>query len=175
MSSRSFRLRNNRRRHKPGAGPDGQQQKPEGERENPPLGARPPRQGVSARGQRRDGRVGGKGPSGAPASDSRPAWPEMPLVFPDCPICGKPVRDLPSALTHKITRKPAHFDCIMRELSDSNEVAPQERICYLGGGSFGILEFKPPGGPIKFVIRKRIPYEEKETPQEWKKTLQVPC
>jgi hypothetical protein len=99
----------------------------------------------------------------------------MPLVFPDCPICGKPVRDLASALTHKIARQPTHFDCVMRELRDANEVAPQERICYLGGGSFGILEFHPPGGPIKFVIRKRIQYEEKELPQEWKKTLQVPC
>jgi len=63
----------------------------------------------------------------------------------------------------------------MRELHDANEVAPQERICYLGGGTFGILEFRPPGGPTKFVIRKRIQYEEKELPQEWKKTLQVPC
>jgi hypothetical protein len=99
----------------------------------------------------------------------------MPLVFPDCPICGKPVRDLAAALTHKIARQPAHFDCVMRELRDSNEVASQERICYLGGGSFGILEFPPPGGPTKFVIRKRIQYEEKELPQEWKKTLQVPC
>jgi hypothetical protein len=64
---------------------------------------------------------------------------------------------------------------VIRELHDSNEVAPQEKICYLGGGSFGILEFRPPGGPSRFVIRKRIQYEEKETPQEWKKPLQVSC
>jgi hypothetical protein len=63
----------------------------------------------------------------------------------------------------------------MREVQDSNELAPQERLCYLGGGCFGILEFQPPGGPTKFVIRKRIQYEEKEFPQEWKKSLQVPC
>jgi hypothetical protein len=96
-------------------------------------------------------------------------------VLPDCPVCGKQVRELASALTHRVARQPAHFDCIMRELRDSNEVAPQERICYLGGGTFGILEFQPPGGPTRFVIRKRIPYEEKETPQEWKKPLQVSC
>ena len=41
-------------------------------------------------------------------------------------------------------------------------------------------ELRHPGvpsarGPSRFVIRKRIQYEEKETPQEWKKPLQVSC
>ena len=177
MSSRSFRRRNNRRRHKPGSAPDGQQQKPQGEREEQPSAPRAQRQAGPGRGNglRRDGRPGGRAPIASPPETNRPIWPEVPLVFPDCPICGKPVRDLASALTHKIARQPAHFDCVMHELRDANEVAPQERICYLGGGSFGILEFHPPGGPTKFVIRKRIQYEEKELPQEWKKTLQVPC
>jgi hypothetical protein len=98
-----------------------------------------------------------------------------PIVLPDCPVCGKPVRELASALTHRVSRKPAHFDCVVRELQESNEVAPQEKICYLGGGSFGILEFRAPGGSTRFVIKKRIQYEEKEAPQEWKKPLQYPC
>ncbi len=89
------------------------------------------------------------------------------MVFPDCPICKQPVRDLPSALTHRETKQPVHFDCIMRELRDSNELGPQEKICYLGGGAFGILEFRQG----KFTIRKRIQYEEKEAAQEWKKPL----
>jgi len=176
MSSRSFRRRNNRRRHKPGVGPEDQQQKPDSGPESQPHAARPQRparQGGPARGQRRDGRPVVRGQP--PADSGLPAWPKVPLVFPDCPICSKPVRDLSSALTHKITRQPAHFDCVMREVCDSNEIAPQERVCYLGGGSFGVVDFKPPGGPSKFVIKKRIQYEEKEIPQEWKKTLQVPC
>ena len=99
----------------------------------------------------------------------------MPIVLPDCPVCGKQVRELASALTHRVSRQPAHFDCVVRELRESNEVAPQEKICYLGGGTFGILEFQPSSGSPRFVIKKRIPYEEKETPQEWKKPLQVSC
>jgi len=85
------------------------------------------------------------------------------------------VRELASALTHRISRQPAHFDCIVRELRDSTEIAPQEKLCYLGAGAFGILEFRPPGGPSKFVIKKRIQYEEKEIPQDWKKLLQIVC
>jgi len=92
-----------------------------------------------------------------------------PIVYPDCPICRQPVRDLASALTHRETRQPAHFDCIMKELRDSNDLAPQEKICYLGGGAFGILEFRQG----KFTIRKRIPYEEKDASPEWKKPLLI--
>jgi len=114
-------------------------------------------------------------PREAPAEPPARMEPAVPIVLPDCPVCGKPVRELASALTHRGSRQPAHFDCVVRELRESNEVAPQEKICYLGGGSFGILEFRPSSGSPRFVIKKRIQYEEKETPQEWKKPLQVSC
>jgi len=91
------------------------------------------------------------------------------MVFPDCPVCKQSVRDLASALTHRETRQPVHFDCIMKELRESNELGPQEKICYLGGGAFGILEFRQG----KFTIRKRIPYEEKDASAEWKKPLLI--
>jgi hypothetical protein len=91
------------------------------------------------------------------------------MVFPDCPICNQAVRELASALTHRETNKPAHFDCIMHELRESNELGPQEKICYLGGGAFGILEYRQG----KFAIKKRIQYEEKDAAQEWKKPLLI--
>jgi hypothetical protein len=178
MSSRSFRRRSNRRRHHPQAGPEtsGQRLQPqpqggEAPRGEPPQGAPLPR----GPGQRRDQLQGNRGRQGqAKGPDQRPR-PETPMVFPDCPVCGKPVRELASALTHRVSRVPAHFDCVVRELRDSNEINPQEKLCYLGGGTFGILEFRPAGGPSRFVIKKRIPYEEKEAPQDWKKPLQVNC
>jgi hypothetical protein len=104
----------------------------------------------------------------------RPSPPAEPIVYPDCPVCSKPVRDLPAALSHRATGLPAHFDCILKELKDSNEVLPQEKICYLGAGTFGILQFRAQGA-VKFTIRKKIPYEEKDSPHEWKKPLLVSC
>jgi len=174
MSSRSFRRRSNRRRHRPQGGPEtpGQRQ-PGSPEEHPSRGDQPA--GAASRGgpgQRRDQRPGHRGPARQPEQKPRP---EVPLVFPDCPVCGKPVRELASALTHRVSRVPAHFDCVVRELRDSNEMNPQEKLCYLGGGTFGILEFRPSGGPSRFVIKKRIPYEEKEAPQDWKKPLQITC
>lgn len=181
MSSRSFRRRNNRRKHNgpPGAADAARQgQTPGGQEDRGGEGGggqnkfngrgrdnRPGRHGGGERG--RDHSRRGQGAE-APVQRAEP-----PVVFPDCPICNQPVRDLPSALTHRGTGRPAHFDCIMREIRDSNELTPQERVCYLGGGTFGILEFRQPGGPGKFVIRKRIQYEEKEASQEWKKPLLI--
>ena len=77
------------------------------------------------------------------------------------------------ALCYRVTGTPAHFDCILKELKDAHELAPQEKLCYLGGGSFGILQFKNQGGN-KFTIKKKIPYEDKTSPQEWKKPLMIP-
>ncbi len=176
MSSRSFRRRNNRRKHsRPSAGSD-TNNPAQGEPAGQGSPEEPAQRGNQSRGPRRENQRQGPRaripPGGRRPPEAYVQRPE-PLVFPDCPICRQPVRELPSALTHKETGQPAHFDCIMHELHDSNELAPQERICYLGGGSFGILEFRQPGGPGKFVIRKRIQYEEKEKAQEWKKPLLI--
>jgi hypothetical protein len=179
MSSRSFRRRNNRRRHRPGG--EGQAQE-QGQPQQGGAGQQP-RQGGAGQQARQQRPSNHPGRRGAPPREGRQRapeppripWPVLPAVLPDCPICGKPVKDLASALTHRLDARPAHFDCVMQEIRDTNEIAPQEKVCYLGGGTFGIIELRPPGGPTRFVIRKRIQYEEKEKPQDWKKQLQVPC
>lgn len=177
MSSRSFRRRNNRRRHRPQQGEPrpGAERQPAGQNDNRPDTGAPngqprERSGQPGRGSQREG-GGGRRSSPEKAREQGLQRPEQPLVFPDCPICAAAVRDLSSALTHRATGQPAHFDCVLKELRESNELQPQEKLCYLGGGSFGILEMRPPGGPGRFVIRKRIQYEEKENRQDWKKPL----
>ena len=175
MSSRSFRRRNSRRRRRPStAGEAGspQSQGQQGERAPQEKEQPGPRRG----GPRRESSQTMQSKGGVVrAPEPRPARPQVVLPSPDCPLCGKPVRELASALTHRVSRQPAHFDCIVGELRDSTDIAPQEKLCSLGAGGFGILEFRPPGGPSRFVIKKRIQYEEKEFPQEWKKPLQISC
>lgn len=108
-----------------------------------------------------------------PASEGSPR-PQAPQSFPECPVCHKPVRELAMALCYRVTGTPAHFDCILKELKDAHELAPQEKLCYLGAGTFGILQFKSQGGGNKFTIKMKIPYEDKTSPQEWKKPLMIP-
>ena len=89
--------------------------------------------------------------------------------FSMCPVCEKAVRDLSSAITHRGTGQPAHFDCILRLLREENPLAENEKICYLGKGSFGIVQFRGNATPMRFLIRKRIQYEELDATPDWRK------
>jgi hypothetical protein len=91
-------------------------------------------------------------------------------------LCEKAVRDLTSAITHRESGKPAHFDCILKALRSDNAVQPDEKICYLGKGSFGIVQFREHSSPSRFFIRKRIPYEDTESIPEWrqKPSISIP-
>ncbi len=93
--------------------------------------------------------------------------------FPLCPLCQKPVQDLYSAITHRDSGGPAHFDCILENIRSANELQPSEKLCYLGAGSFGIIQYRSSQGPMRFFIRKRIQYEAAESIPEWRRVL--PC
>ena len=90
---------------------------------------------------------------------------------PLCPLCQKPVRDLYSAITDQNTKQPAHFDCILKTLREINELVDGEKICYLGNGSFGIIQFRNAAGKLRFFIKKRLDYEETDPIPEWRKKL----
>ncbi len=84
------------------------------------------------------------------------------------------MRNLYSAITHKTPDSgdlPAHFDCVLKNLRETNELARKERICYLGGGSFGIVKLPDPNSRSRFSIRERIQYEEKEQVPAWRRGL----
>lgn len=117
------------------------------------------------RGRRRERSNGGRPEQPA---KQQPA----PRAFRRCPVCGEPVRELASALTHRSSGEPAHFDCIVKELREANPLGPQERLCYLGGGAFGVLTWRVEGNPASFVIKRRIPYEDPHAAAEWKRQLQ---
>ncbi len=91
--------------------------------------------------------------------------------IPLCPICHKPVRDLYSAITHRESGNPAHFDCILKILRESSDLLLHEKICYLGKGSFGIIQQRNSNSPSRFFIRKRIQYEPTDILPDWRKRL----
>ena len=92
---------------------------------------------------------------------------------PDCAICGKPVRDISSAVASRETGEPCHFDCVLRRLAEEEHLAPDERICYLGHGVFGVGQPRQSSGPVKFVIKKRIQYENTEQSYDWRKQISI--
>lgn len=119
----------------------------------PPKTERPPQGGGRSRHHRR-------------RKSRRPA---APVDFPSCPVCQKPVRELHAAITHRETGQPAHFDCILQVLREANDLQESEKICYLGKGSFGIVQFRQSAGPGRFLIRKRIQYEQSDDFPVWRR------
>lgn len=101
----------------------------------------------------------------------RPLQPEMELI---CSICGKPIKYLYTAIEHGQDRGAVHFDCKLKELSDLEELGPNEKISYLGKGTFGIIKYQNGSGGKKFTIRKRITVEEQNVQSEWRKELGKP-
>ena len=98
--------------------------------------------------------------------DRRPN--KSPIEYSQCPICQKAVRDLTSAITHRESGQPAHFDCILKILRSDNAVQQHEKICYLGKGSFGIVQLREQSGRPSFFVRMRIQYEETDPVPEWR-------
>lgn len=126
-------------------------------------------------------RGGGERPAKAPRREINADVPrEVKYRMPDpppkreygaCPICKQPMRDIQSAIAFPPSDEPAHFECVIRRIGEDEALSEHERVIYLGNGSFGIVEDRSGEGDSKYVIRKRIQFEEPEKPVGWRKEL----
>jgi len=102
----------------------------------------------------------------------RPRWiPPVinnePLPNPDCPWCGKPIRDISSAITDRNTGAPVHFDCVAARIAETEKPENGDTVSYLGGGRFGIISCS--GGENRnFKIKKIIEWENNDKKAEWR-------
>mgnify|MGYP006304579993 CR=1 FL=1 len=87
-----------------------------------------------------------------------------------CPISGEPITDIYTAITDPETGRPANFDSVIQRLTEQEDLAPNERICYLGRGSFGVLVDQK-GKKPRYYVRKRIQYEDEYEKREWRREL----
>ena len=77
----------------------------------------------------------------------RPKWippkanPE-PMPASNCPWCGKPIRDISSAIADKETGAPVHFDCVISRITFGERLEKGEMVTYIGGGRFGVVSYK---------------------------------
>ena len=81
------------------------------------------------------------------------------------------MRDILTAISTGPESKPTHFDCVLKELGEQEPLESGEKICYLGGGSFGIIKARGGSGGNKFFVRKRLQYEPKENKVSWRKRI----
>ena len=112
-----------------------------------------------------------------------------PLPVPDCVFCGKPIRDISSAMADRNTGSPVHFDCVVSRISANEILEKGDIITYIGGGRFGIVNF--PGLKISpaaaspaavkpaedkaeynsFKIKKIIEWESNDKRAEWRSLI----
>jgi hypothetical protein len=106
----------------------------------------------------------------------RPRWipplsPAEPLPAPACSCCGKPVRDIAAAVDDKETGAPAHFDCIVKRLAETERLEKGDVIAYIGGGRFGVVHFGGNRDKQAFKILKIFEWEKKDVRAEWRKKV----
>lgn len=116
----------------------------------------------------------GKGPFRPRQNQPKPeAWQPsaLKLPTPDCPICGKPIADISSAITERTSQAPAHFDCVLTRLIETERPGPGERVIYLGAGTFAVADYGNNPTGTKFTIKRKIQYEEKDKRADWRKDI----
>jgi hypothetical protein len=106
----------------------------------------------------------------------RPRWtapkpPSTPIPVPSCPWCNKPIKDITSAISDKNTGLPVHFECVLARINEMEKLQPNERVCYIGGGRFGVVHNSNPNAPKNFTIRRIYEWENKDEKEEWRSSL----
>ncbi len=90
---------------------------------------------------------------------------------PVCPLCGKPIFDLSSALAGREEGVPVHFDCALAQAGVGENLEPNERVAYIGRGAFAVIEYKDKS-LTSFVIKRRIQWEKEGAKFDWRKGIQ---
>jgi len=104
----------------------------------------------------------------------RPQWtaPVLPanhqLITPDCPWCGKQIKDITCAIADKETGRPIHFDCVLGRVTDMVSLETNDAVCYIGGGRFGVVHYNNPPDVKDFTIKKIIEWEVKDNSTVWR-------
>lgn len=116
----------------------------------------------------------------------RPKWvpPKLntePLAASDCPWCGKPIRDISSAIADKDSGVPVHFDCVISRIAFGEKLEKGEAVTYIGGGRFGVVSFGASHPNTKeshdktssrnFTIKKIIEWEDKDKRADWRSVI----
>jgi len=94
-----------------------------------------------------------------------------PLPTPDCPYCGKQIKDITMAIADKDTNTPVHFDCVIVQTFKHEILEKGDVIAYIGGGRFGIVHYNNSPNMPPFKIKKILEWEDKENRAEWRKTI----
>lgn len=91
-----------------------------------------------------------------------------------CEICREPIKDVTASMSlDGESDKTSHFDCILKDLSQKENLPEDEKIIYLGSGSFGVVK-KDEYARRQLSILRKIQYARPEEREEWRKKMREP-
>ncbi|MDR2942979.1 MAG: hypothetical protein LBV17_10350 [Treponema sp.] len=97
-----------------------------------------------------------------------PVPPDYQDITPDCPWCGKPIKDITCAIADKDTGRPIHFDCVLGRVTEMVSLETNDAVCYIGGGRFGVVHYNNPPDVRDFIIKRIIEWEAKDNSSDWR-------
>jgi len=103
----------------------------------------------------------------------RPKWvppkpPAIALPTASCAWCGKPIKELSTAICDPESGKPVHFDCAINRIIEVEVLERGDTVSYIGGGRFGIVHYNNPPDTRDFRIKKILEWENRENRSEWR-------
>ena len=106
----------------------------------------------------------------------RPRWtapvlPNNPITTPECPWCGKQIKDITAAFSDKDTGIPVHFECVLARIAELEVLETNDTVCYIGGGRFGIVHYNNPPDIKDFIIKKIYEWETKDGNNDWRRPI----
>jgi len=100
-----------------------------------------------------------------------PKPPELNLPEVICAWCGKPIKEMSTAVSEPSGGKTVHFDCAINRLTEEEVLERGDTISYIGGGRFGVIHFNNPPDTRDFRIKKILEWESRENRSEWRVAL----
>ena len=92
---------------------------------------------------------------------------EEPLL--DCPLCGKVIENIASALTHP-EGGFCHFDCVLEKITKDERISEGQKVSYIGRGTFAVVEANTEDG-LSFA--RKIIWETPEAFDTMKKYVEA--
>ncbi len=87
----------------------------------------------------------------------------------NCKLCGQVIDVIASALTHP-EGGFCHFDCVLQQIGAEQSLAENQKVSYIGRGTFAVVETKEDG---TFTFVRRIVWENAETFEQMKKYVEA--
>ena len=78
-----------------------------------------------------------------------------------CPFCEKEIKESLIAVLDRNTKKNSHFECVLTQIKKDHSIGNAEKVFYLGGGCFGVVQTKKVQNRFIFDVIEKIQYLER--------------